>query len=344
MASGQNSLKTAVSLYAQDFEQGEYPIWWDGAALVLTNRRLLDYQGLVKPKLVFAVDTSEIIETEYKYNLKEYGIKLHLKSGEAYLIKNKLKPQFSGLNEALALFRRGQAPDNSGLVREFTEERDKKTEEKEEVEVQKSAKFGAETNWTKPLPKWLIEAINSSRIGDEPVKIILMGSVAYAGALIAFEDRCVIAKGGVVGSFMASSLGGGRVTTFYYDQITGIEFNSGLLSGVLEVLTPSYQGTDNKDYWKGLTSKGVKNLNASDPWKLSNTLPIAKDDFKTAKPLVDALRKLISTSRRGASSSSGKQPNPTDLSVELLRLSELRDKGILSEEEFSAAKSKLLSS
>jgi hypothetical protein len=47
---------------------------------------------------------------------------------------------------------------------------------------------------------------------------------------------------------MTGSLGGGRITTFHYTEITGIEYNAGMMMGVLEILTPSYQGSGNKDY------------------------------------------------------------------------------------------------
>lgn len=342
MASGKTALTMAQQQFGADFKEGEYPIWYDGLSVVVTNERLLDYKGVAKLKLAFSVQISDVEATEYKYNLKEYGIKILLKSGESYLIKNKLKPQFNGLNEALDEARAGNTEQSAQLVEKVKAEEASRDERKLELEQNKVEKFGAETNWAKPLPKWVVEAIASNRIGSEPVKLILIGNVAYAGALIAFEDRCLIAKGGAVGSFMAGSLGGGRVTTFYFDQITGIEYNSGLLSGVLEVLTPSYQGTANKDFWKGITSGGRRNLDDNDPWKLSNTLPLTKDDYRSSKPLIDSLRKLISEYRRG-----GIQPQTTpapqnDLSEELLRLSALRDKGVLSDDEFTAAKAKLL--
>lgn len=342
MASGKTAITIAQSMFASDFKDGEFPVWYDGMSIVVTNMRVLEYQGIVKLKLAFEIEVQEIASTEYKYNLKEYGIKLILKSGENHLIKNKMKPQFNGLNEALDEVRSGATANSFQLAEQVKAEASNAALLKEERELQKTEKFAADTNWTKPLPKWVIDAISTNRISDEPVKLILMGSVAYAGALIAFEDRCIIAKGGAMGSFMAGSLGGGRVTTFYFDQITGIEYNAGLLSGVLEILTPSYQGTANKDFWKGIHSGGKQNLDDNDPWKLSNTLPLARADYQSAKPLIDSLRKLISEFRRGGPSVKPTFSQGTDLSEELLKLSELRDKGILTEEEFTSAKAKLL--
>ena len=89
-------------------------------------------------------------------------------------------------------------------------------------------------------------------------------------------------KVGLATSFMAGALGGGRITTFPFTEITGIEYNAQILSGVLEVLTPSYQGTANKDYWRG-TNKS-RNADANDPWTLSNTLPLARSTYNAALP------------------------------------------------------------
>lgn len=381
-----SAIKVVHDLFSPDFRDDEYPVWYDGLSIVITNKRILEYQGLVKLKLAFEVELDEVEGTEYKYNLKEYGVKLHLKSGDTHLIKNKLKMQFNGLNTAISEVRSGLTAQSLQLYKEVVaeaagdktssknlkqvmkeslaearqanSERETKptpqwvlraeadaaarTSAKDEMTRLQVEKFAAETNWTKPLPKWVVNAITSNRIEDEPVKIILMGNVGYAGALVAFEDRCLIAKGGAMGSFMAGSLGGGRITTFYYDQITGIEYNSGLLSGVLEILTPSYQGTANKDYWKGLASGSKRNLDDNDPWKLSNTLPLNKDDYRAAKSLIDSLRKLIASYRRGGVAPIAQAAEKRDLSDELLKLADLRDKGILSDSEFTAAKIKLL--
>jgi hypothetical protein len=64
-----------------------------------------------------------------------------------------------------------------------------------------------------------------------------------------------------------------------------------MLTGVVEILTPSYEGGKNKDYWKGT----LKSLNAdsNDPWTLSNTLPMPKPDYAQAKIQFDKLRTLI---------------------------------------------------
>jgi hypothetical protein len=110
------------------------------------------------------------------------------------------------------------------------------------------------TNSQKAFPKWLIESIHSHKSEAEDVLMVITEPyVNHQGALIVFEDRCMIVKGGFWGGLMAGSFGGERAGTFYFTQITGIEYNSGMITGVLEILTASYQGSANKDYWRGST-------------------------------------------------------------------------------------------
>ncbi len=105
----------------------------------------------------------------------------------------------------------------------------------------------------------------------------------------------MIIKVGALTSLMADSFGGGRITTFPYADITGIEYNAGMGTGVLEIVTPSYQGTANKDYWQGL---GKTNANANNPRALSNTLPMMKPVYKQALPLLNQLRAKVAEAKR----------------------------------------------
>ncbi len=173
-----------------------------------------------------------------------------------------------------------------------------------------------------------------------PNFIISTGS--GAGVFVAFDDRCMIIKVGAVTSLMAGSLFGGRVSTFPYSEITGIEYNSGLLSGVLEVLTASYEGTKNKDYWKG-TSKS-RNSDSNDPWTLSNCLPLDRATYGQAQDHLNGLRKLITDSKKSSVVINNVGSPSSGIADQLKELGKLRDQGIISEEEFIAAKNKVISS
>lgn len=176
---------------------------------------------------------------------------------------------------------------------------------------------------------------------EEPWLILVTSSGGAAGVLAAFEDRLAIIKTGLRASFMAGSLGGERSATFHFRDITGIEYNSGIVNGVLEILTPSYSGTVHKDYWRGSTNS--RNADSKDPWTLSNCLPLAKFEYKAAMSEIAQLRSKISqTKHPGMQSETRAQTGQSGLADEVRKLAELRDSGVLTAEEFSAAKQRLL--
>lgn len=177
--------------------------------------------------------------------------------------------------------------------------------------------------------------------GDKPWFILVAG---IGGVLAAFDDRLIIVKTGAMTSAMAGSFGGGRSTTFFFRDVTGLEFNSGIVSGVLEVLTASYQGTANKDYWRG--TKKSRNADSNDPFTLSNTLPLNKFEYNNALDEIQELRRRISTAKaQVVIAPSSQQPpstNMTSLGDELMKLAELNKSGLLSNDEFQNAKKRLL--
>lgn len=196
------------------------------------------------------------------------------------------------------------------------------------------------TNSLKAFPNWLLRSIQNHKRSDEKLLMVITEPYTnHQGALLVFKDRCMIVKGGLMGGFMAGSLGGERAATFYFTQITGIEYNSGFVNGVLEILTPSYQGTANKDFWRGTTKS--RNADSNDPWTLNNCLPLTKDGYKSSRELVDDLKQLVAEAHRPIAVSAS---SPTGLSEELAKLAELLRQGILTEEEFALAKRNLLGS
>ena len=177
--------------------------------------------------------------------------------------------------------------------------------------------------------------------GERPWLVINPG--AGAGFLAAFDRDLIIAKTSLTAGFMAGALGGRRVTTFPFAQITGIEYNAGMMSGVLEILTASYQGSANKDYWKG--SGKDPNRDTNNPFTLSNTLPLLKPEFKQAAADIAELRqRVLQANQVTVVVPVAQPPAPAaGLAAELQQLAELHSSGVLSEEEFAQAKAKLLS-
>lgn len=164
-------------------------------------------------------------------------------------------------------------------------------------------------------------------------------SDSMGGVLAAFEDRLMIVKTGGYTSFMAGSLGGGRVTTFPYTEITNIEFNGGIVNGVLEILTPSYQGSAQHDFWRNANKS--RNKAADDPFTLSNCLPLGKALYKRALPRLNELQRKIADSKRPnivVQVPAQPQSGGAGLAEELRRLADLHAEGVLDVGEFATAK------
>ncbi|PYY32777.1 SHOCT domain-containing protein [Curtobacterium sp. MCBD17_030] len=184
------------------------------------------------------------------------------------------------------------------------------------------------------------EAILRQCHKDEQPWLILTSS-AGAGTLAAFGDRVIIIKTGALTSFMAGSLGGERSATFHFTDITGIEYNSGFVNGVLEVLTPSYSGTANHDFWSGASKS--RNSAASDPYTLSNTLPLSKPEYNACLPEINELKARISRAKAPTMFvAPAPAPVADGLAEQIQKLADLRTSGVLSDDEFASAKARLI--
>jgi len=163
----------------------------------------------------------------------------------------------------------------------------------------------------------------------EPVLFCLRGDLSHS--LIAFEDRVLVVKPGI----MAGTAFGALTATFFYTDITGLELNTGLLTAVIEISTPSYQATARRSW----VQVGSLNDHDRDPYRVSNCIPLFRPSLKKYEPYVAQLREKI----RQAKSTPG-APAPRGVGSELEKLANLHASGALSDEEFSRAKSALLGS
>lgn len=164
---------------------------------------------------------------------------------------------------------------------------------------------------------------------DEKVLFCLVGN--FNQSLIVLDKRILVIKTG----FMAGATFGGRVTSFHYKDITGIEVNVGLINGVIEISTPSYQATKEKDWWSMDRDR--------DPMKVSNCIPIEKAKLKEYQPYLEKLRQKIRDAKATTTSSPQLYPSGKDIGSELEKLASLHSSGVLSDDEFEQAKRKLLS-
>ena len=85
------------------------------------------------------------------------------------------------------------------------------------------------------ISKEAAQAIRRQSFDRDPWLVLAPGF--GQGLIAAWEDRLSVIKTGLLTGFMAGSYGGERTGTFHFTDITGIEYNSGLMNGVLEILT-----------------------------------------------------------------------------------------------------------
>jgi hypothetical protein len=188
------------------------------------------------------------------------------------------------------------------------------------------------TNLSKEkLPKNLVKAImRNSRANEDPVMVISGKSDSAGGSIIVYADRCVVAKYGMTQGLPGTVTEG----VFKFDEITGIEYNKGLVISYLEILTASYKGSINSNIVNAvLTTKSNSN----------NSIQLMPGDYDSAKPLLDRLQTMIQQAKNSGGSSLQNQPEPNKSAAdEIAKLAELLDKGLLTPEEFRIAKARAL--
>ncbi|WP_240977174.1 SHOCT domain-containing protein [Knoellia koreensis] len=317
-------------------------VWFLGACnnlrpmaneIAVTPLRVLALSG---PDIKFQARHDEVASV--CTNGKKETLEVTCNDGRSMLFKMVPRADHAALEHYISYGRATPPPQT--LLDEFAAARSAEAEGLARVSA------AAEGNWPHTRVKGKLsrkasEAILRQCHGAEQPWLILTSS-GGAGTLVAFDDRLAIIKTGGMTSLMAGSLGGERAATFHFVDITGIEYNSGFVTGVLEVLTPSYSGGANKDFWRG--SNRSRNADSNDPWTLSNCLPLPKSEYNAAIADVQELKARIGRVKQPTIQVPAPQPPASEgLADQLQKLAALRDSGVLSDEEFSSAKARLLS-
>lgn len=163
----------------------------------------------------------------------------------------------------------------------------------------------------------------------ESVEAVLGSS---SQVIVITDRRLIVVKVGVV----AGSTGGGRVTSFDFKDVTGLQVQLGVLMGSLSVQSPGYGATQTGDYWSNRNQKNVL--------QLPNVIVWSKpDDKKFAAELAYAHQRIATaqTPRTGEPQQEEHPPTPS-LAAELQQLADLYAAGVLSESEFEAAKTQAI--
>jgi len=177
----------------------------------------------------------------------------------------------------------------------------------------------------------LAEGIRGSLYDDEKIELMYSTSgvsLKNTEALILTNRRAIIGKSGR----NAGMHFGKEVTIFNYSEITNVEYRTGPLTGWIEILSPAFPAILNPHYY----SKSE----ANDPWKRPNCVPVMIGEKKLGTQIVLELRK-----RSDSAKTLARNPiiqTSTDLADQIQKLADLLSKGLISEEEFKAAKAKLI--
>jgi hypothetical protein len=160
----------------------------------------------------------------------------------------------------------------------------------------------------------------------------------------AFRDRILFLKPGL----MANATFGCRAATIYYRDITGVQVNTGMVMGVIEISTPSYQARP-VDYWQ--SAGKARDAQAPSAYVIPNCIPCSKDQIRRWQPFLEELRRRVASAKGVApvmaspfatAGTAASTPKPLDPLEQIRRLAGLRDAGIVTEAEFAAKKAELL--
>jgi hypothetical protein len=171
------------------------------------------------------------------------------------------------------------------------------------------------------LTRRLRRELERQTLEGERIRFCLRGDLGHA--LVCLDDRLLIMKSG----FHAGTTFGTMVATIFYRDVTGIQVRMHLVSGWIEISSPSFQGRERKRTRHPRTSD-------RDVYKLPNCVPIHRMHVDAyAEPLAE-LRRLVADAKEGVARA--------DVVAELERLSSLAEAGSLEPDEFARAKALVL--
>jgi hypothetical protein len=173
------------------------------------------------------------------------------------------------------------------------------------------------------LTRRLRRELQRQTLDGEQVLFCLRGDLGHA--LVCLEDRLLVLKSG----FHAGTTFGAMAATIFYRDVTGIQVRMHLVSGWIEISSPSFQGRERKRTRHPRSSD-------RDVYKLPNCVPIHRMHLDAyAVPLAE-LRRLVAEAKHGAGGAR------TDVVAELERLSTLVDAGRIDDDEYARAKAMVL--
>ncbi len=147
------------------------------------------------------------------------------------------------------------------------------------------------------------------------------GAALGGDYLLVTDRRVAVIKAGV-GTWATGSFGV-KTKTFQYDHITSVDVSKGLMFGEIEVVAGGMTEKESGGFFAGASKDSV--------------VQFEKKNFDDVQRLAGRIRELATAARRPASA-----PAPQDIPDQIRKLSELKDVGILSADEFETKKRELL--
>jgi hypothetical protein len=124
---------------------------------------------------------------------------------------------------------------------------------------------------------------------------------------------------------------GAEVTSWSYLNLVGVQRHKGIATGSVLLQAAAQVGTKTSYWGKG----------DSDPFKAPNAIPVA-GDWKAVDAGIARLRALIEARHERTLPQQAVQQPPASVADELRKLAELQAEGVLTPEEFAAAKARLI--
>ncbi len=161
------------------------------------------------------------------------------------------------------------------------------------------------------------KAYEDNVLDDERIDVRLQPS-AQGEAIVVTDKRVMIIKAGTI---TGAGLFGASVKSFSYNQITSVDLRIGILGGHMQLTVAGSIERQDRGF--------------SDMFRAENAITFTANYKERMKAVAEIIRSKINQPTADLS-------DKGDLVRQLRELAELRSQGILNDEEFEAAKKKLL--
>lgn len=171
----------------------------------------------------------------------------------------------------------------------------------------------------RPLPGKIRRCLEDNLNPNEKVEVSL--NPAMGEGIVVTESRVIFIKAGLT---TGSGVLGARAKSFPFTQISSVDLRVSFAGGHLQVSAPG-------------TSE-VKDRSLMDMPKAENAVTFTVN----YKGIMKEVAEIIRAKASAAQSLKGLASSPRDLASQLAEIARLKEQGILTDEEFAQAKSKLL--